>query len=247
MSTDSYGGGDLSGVPTETLIQSILAEASSLGLKWLLRPATVLSESSRAQTTIVYDGDSVPISAAALTPYAFKNTRVMVLFVPPAGNYIIGPLNPHDIKQFVFVQHDVDQEVTGTTLVDADDLYFFVQSGGIYHIKARLAFGASTAGDIRVNWTVPGTSIMERYVIAPAVGLTTNIDTNVTMIRRGAATQQTGGGSGGTANNYTAWWEDIVLYADAGGRVQLAFAQGTADATPTILRERSFITVDRVR
>jgi hypothetical protein len=67
--------------------QSIVDRASQLGLTWTLTPATVDDDG----VSIVYDGDSVPIGAVNLTGMSLQGgDRVMGMFVPPSGNYIVG-------------------------------------------------------------------------------------------------------------------------------------------------------------
>lgn len=67
--------------------QSIVDRASQLGLTWTLTPATVDADG----VSILYDGDSVPIGAVNLTGMSLQeNDRVMGMFVPPSGNYIVG-------------------------------------------------------------------------------------------------------------------------------------------------------------
>lgn len=68
----------------------ILSEARRLGLVWGLRPATVLN-----QNNVQYDGDdseTVTRVVNLLESPLFATQRVMCIFVPPAGNFVIGSL-----------------------------------------------------------------------------------------------------------------------------------------------------------
>jgi hypothetical protein len=66
---------------------ALLAEADRLGLTWSIRPGTVISEQ-----TVTMDGDTLPINVVSLMGTLSINRRVMVMFVPNGGNYVVGPL-----------------------------------------------------------------------------------------------------------------------------------------------------------
>ena len=75
-----------------TLAAAILEKVRT-ELLWRLRPATVLHPGptgtvDRIQAT--YDGDPTPVRMTSLIGTIAAGTRVMVIFVPPAGSYIIG-------------------------------------------------------------------------------------------------------------------------------------------------------------
>lgn len=62
-----------------------------LGLRWRLRPATVVDGTSRLQAvTAVYDGDTEQSRMISLVGPLAARQRVTVLAVPPAGAYVIG-------------------------------------------------------------------------------------------------------------------------------------------------------------
>lgn len=72
-----------------TQAQAVVDRAKSLGLTWTLRPATV---SAIVPSSVVYDGDTVVVGAVSLTGNTIPGDRVMMLQIPPGGNYIIGRL-----------------------------------------------------------------------------------------------------------------------------------------------------------
>lgn len=72
--------------------RELIREARRLGLVWGLRPATVATP-----TTVVYDGDGENSTTRVVnmlddTPEV--GDRVMCMFVPPAGNFIVGRVIP---------------------------------------------------------------------------------------------------------------------------------------------------------
>ena len=73
---------------------AVVERAKSLGLTWTLRPGTVeTAPTSSAAPTVICDSDTVAIGAISLIGRVFANDRVMMLMIPPGGNYIIGNLN----------------------------------------------------------------------------------------------------------------------------------------------------------
>lgn len=73
--------------------QSIVDRAQALGLTWQLRPVTVVG--TQPPVTAVYDGDNAVLPFVNLTGmHMATGTRAMGMVVPPAGNYIIGFLDP---------------------------------------------------------------------------------------------------------------------------------------------------------
>lgn len=73
---------------------AMVERAKSLGLTWTLRPATVeTAPTSTAPPAVTYDSDSAAVDAVSLIGRVYVNDRVMMLMIPPGGNYIIGNLN----------------------------------------------------------------------------------------------------------------------------------------------------------
>lgn len=75
--------------------QAIQDNAKRLGLTWTLRPATVQDyNGSNGQTSVIFDGDTVAVTALALVGILIPDQRVMGMIIPPGGNFIIGGLEP---------------------------------------------------------------------------------------------------------------------------------------------------------
>lgn len=93
------------GVPLAT-VEELLRQAKRLGLIWDLRPGTVTNTSASTfgayEPIVVMDGDVVTaaIPTVSLVGPLAVNMRVMVMRVPPAGNYVIGNLSVAAIKRY---------------------------------------------------------------------------------------------------------------------------------------------------
>lgn len=79
---------------TENIIPALVENATPLGLKWELRPGTVISNEG-GSTIIRYDGESDDTNsrATSMVGAVSPGSRIMVMYVPPAGNYIVGVLS----------------------------------------------------------------------------------------------------------------------------------------------------------
>lgn len=82
----------MTGVDVGALVRELAAQSRRLGLTWGLRPATVTGTVG-SPTTATYDGDDVEIRVTSLVGSLYVGQRVMVMFVPPAGNFVIGSLS----------------------------------------------------------------------------------------------------------------------------------------------------------
>lgn len=84
-------------------LSEFMAQAQRLGITWSMRLATVTGDITFIQTAtstrIVLDGDDARITANSLIGRLAGTTRVFVLFVPPAGAYIIGRLDAGNATQ----------------------------------------------------------------------------------------------------------------------------------------------------
>lgn len=82
--------------PDLARITELIRTARRLGLVWGLRPGTVLSTSppyTRREASVRMDGDEGGITVVSLVDDLVVGDRVMVVHVPPSGEYAIGLLN----------------------------------------------------------------------------------------------------------------------------------------------------------
>lgn len=83
--------------------REMVNQARALGLTWSLRIATLSTAQPIEQGgfTGVLDGDSVAISLTNMTGESMvAGTRVYCLLIPPAGNFIVGVVEPPPISIF---------------------------------------------------------------------------------------------------------------------------------------------------
>lgn len=87
MTTPDGPGADIA-----QLIQSIKDNAQRYGLTWQIVRATVIDGSDTDMVVLQYDGDDsiTPGAISVLGSQLVAGSRVYVMQVPPAGNYIIG-------------------------------------------------------------------------------------------------------------------------------------------------------------
>lgn len=72
-------------------VKEVQDNAKSLGLNWILRPATIGTYDDDTNVAIAtFDGDAESVPMISLVGYLAAGTRVMVMVVPPSGNYITG-------------------------------------------------------------------------------------------------------------------------------------------------------------
>lgn len=69
-------------------VQTLVETAQRLGLTWVMRMATVEAAESTSRVTATYDGDTQTITMISLIGLVQPGSRVMVIHVPPAGNFI---------------------------------------------------------------------------------------------------------------------------------------------------------------
>jgi hypothetical protein len=123
-------------------------------------------------------------------------------------------------------------------------------SPGTWWIDTVVAYDGPTAADARFSWATSGPTIarFERTIIAPASGTASNENTSMVAIRRAAPTQELVGTPAGVANGFTAYTETAIVVNPGPGdaTLTLQFAQGTSNATPSVVQSGT-IRAQRVR
>ena len=124
-----------------------------------------------------------------------------------------------------------------------------LEPGATYRVETLCAYDGPLAADARFCWLVSDPLVDgARHITAPAASTTTNVDTTVTMVRRGMATQQVVGTPNGVVNGSTVYQEILYVWNNAATaqNIKLQFAQGTANATPSTL-QGGYCLVERVQ
>lgn len=141
---------------SSTTAKAIQDNAKQLGLTWTLRPATVKGvPSTGAQNNnvqIIYDGDSVAITAQSLIGIPANDSRVMGLMVPPSGNFILGSLENNPQPGSVIARAYRASFSSGSTGTEQPYLRLdnvSIQKGNTYFIQTGPIFlDASVANDV---------------------------------------------------------------------------------------------------
>lgn|SRR6478752_2895787 len=95
--------GTTQGAPDLAMITELVRVADRLGLTWGLRPGTVVSVSppfDRREASVRMDDDEGGITVVSLVGDVAVGDRVMVVYVPPSGQYAIGWLNQPSSQAF---------------------------------------------------------------------------------------------------------------------------------------------------
>lgn len=115
-----------------------------------------------------------------------------------------------------------------TTFANATDLVFTVESSARYWIHVLIGYDAPTATDIKFDWSMPSGATTARNCEYLALATTTNIDSNMAKIRRGATTAVAAGGPNSVANAFSVYEEVVDLQTSSGGSAQFRFAANAA-------------------
>lgn len=145
------------GAPDLALITSMIRAADRLGLTWGLRPGTVTSvlpPYNPREASVRMDGDEGSITVVSLIDDLALGDRVMVVKVPPAGQYAIGRLNTPSQQSYAQASR------VNTAAIVAETVLFTFASvtlelGSAYHIQAgsRIDAGAATLATFRMRKT----------------------------------------------------------------------------------------------
>lgn len=138
------------GVPLAT-VEELLRQARRLGLIWELRPGTVSNTTASAigsyEPIVVMDGDvaTAAIPTVSLVGPVAVDMRVMVMRVPPAGNYIIGIISVSAVKRYeIGALSNHGTTITTTETVMETFTSFVALPGAAYRIEVDGALLAAT-------------------------------------------------------------------------------------------------------
>lgn len=160
------------------------------------------------------------------------------------GTLFLGPGTSVDLGS-VFRRKTADQTVNNTTtLADDNTLTFPVVAGEVWEIEGLLFVDSATAADITVRLATP--SGQSGYWRALGSSASNTSATAAALVPSGVAFNgnATIGGLGAGVIS-TVKLEGLLVVGDAGSCV-LRWAQGTADATDTIVKAGSYLRARRV-
>lgn len=229
-------------------IEELVAAADRLGLKWRLRPATVTRYTGSATNTpVVLDGDEgVETRAQSLIGTLTAFDRVMVLFVPPQGIYVIGRPGSADPAVNTQVKYKSSNQIVTGTGVTADNHIFFDIKKGTYYLDGTVFYTCTTVADMKqqFGWNSTRTSgTWGLHGLATSGGGTP--DGNVTAPAfsfPGISNAFLSTGGAGSNVLVTKIWGSFECTSNDGDRIGWAWAKLNADGvTPcTVYRGTRF-------
>lgn len=152
-----------------------------------------------------------------------------------------------------FAQVAVDQGVSSSTVVNANNTLVTLAAGRTYLVKAFLAFTGAQAGDARVRWVTTGapTNLGGRLCFGPSINTTDATGTAAAAItvgpaRMSRATITTEVTYGTDATNESAVYEEMLMQPSAAATMQVMIGQGTTNGTNTVLKAGSYVIAHQV-
>lgn len=152
--------------------QETVDTAKRLGLTWTLRPATI---NTIVPLTATYDGDTQPIDMVPLMGPLSIGGRVYGLFVPPAGNFIIGQVDVGTPGLKDRVDSIVSSAAIGaveTVVLTGNTMNFIKNRCYAVKIRGRIITSAANTAVYRVRQTnLTGTELHQMQIVrSNAVG-----------------------------------------------------------------------------
>lgn len=146
------------------------------------------------------------------------------------------------------VLQGTDSSATSTTTLQSTNLVIPVESGALYEYRLLLVY-ACGAGDLHIEWDVPGGVDMQRHGVG--IGATsTGSQTNADILFSAQGTQGTdfnmGGNSGDATANCSFVEQGFITTGSSSGDVTLQFAQDNSNATASTIRAASSIHYRRI-
>jgi len=159
---------------------------SRLTREWQLQPATVTGPDA-FRPVVVFDGDGVlggvstPVPVTSLVGYLAADARVMVLRIPPAGNYVISDISVPGwtsyADSFAWTSSGVAPAIGDGTLNYAE--YRKHTHDDLFDVRFSLTFGATTNFGTGVWFFNTPLTVGANEVGVPAIGAAWAFDPGV--------------------------------------------------------------------
>lgn len=143
----------------------------------------------------------------------------------------------------IFARKTSDESVTNSTAYQDDDqLSVPVVAGGVYAVEGFFVYNTASAAGIKLQLTGPaGTGLWGFIGLSNSGG---NLDTG--SVRMSASTNGVGTARlGGAANDLVSIVRGTFL-PTADGNLVFQFTQNAANATPTVIRANSWLSVQKM-
>jgi hypothetical protein len=174
------------------------------------------------------------------------NTEIQLV---SASTTIEGDLSVGGIGHKEYVPYPGPTVVTNSTVpFNITGTVLTLEAGCTYTVALWAAYNGPLAADARWSWAKTHASITgNRNIIAPAITIASNEDTNMVAIRRADATQELTGTPNTVVSAFTVYqefgiWDNAAATDES---IQLQFAQGVANATGCTL-QAGYLFLERV-
>lgn len=137
-----------------------------------------------------------------------------------------------------------DEPITNSTLQNDDDLVVPVLANGIYLVEWGLRTDGPTAADFKYAFTGPAGATMVWESQGLAAGDTTNVAPAITDVAAIGTTVTHGTLGAGVVSRIRG--RGLLVVAGTAGNLQLQWAQGTTNATPSKNLAGSWLNARRV-
>ena len=148
------------------------------------------------------------------------------------------------LSNYAFKQTATTRAST-TTLSDDPDMKVWLEANSKYFIEMFVTCAALAAADITTAWSIPtGTASFNRRVIGPGTGSTANTNADNLSIKMGTHNWNTPVTYNGARDSNTLQFQlqeiGVITVGPNAGYLALQWAQGTSNATGTIVYDNSF-------
>jgi hypothetical protein len=160
-------------------VDELVIQAKRLGLTWGLRPGKVVSVTSGTgpyNPGVQLDGDDADtvILTASLVGGLAVGMRVMVMAVPPNGNYVVGIISSTDLRRYEvggFTNHGTT--ITTTETVMETFSQFVIRQGAAYRVEfdGWLLAASTTSTQFRLRKTDATGTVLTASDVFAGIGL----------------------------------------------------------------------------
>lgn len=170
----------------DATVGAIMRQARRLQLVWELRPATVTDAGTGRTVQVVMDGDTrpVPVNVDNLAGGGLAaGARVMVMSVPPSGNYVIGvPTESVSVASTVvdtFTTTSLVYVVTGTPTPPLCGVTFIAPPSG----RILLSFKGQLVNSTAAQFTIIGFELRTGGVLGSGTVVLAGSDDNCLAVQ----------------------------------------------------------------
>lgn len=148
-----------------------------------------------------------------------------------------------------YVRKTSDETVNNSVTLQNDDaLVFAAEANSTYYVKLFMLYDSATAADFRYSFSLPASGFGYKSTHHAPTTTTTCSGTAGSFIYIDVTqTDNNVGGAGtGTSNTCALVVEATIMTLSTAGNIQVQWAQGTLDATNTVVRANSWISYRKI-